>query len=89
MLMDLYGVYLGIFADDVCLFTSGLRREPLSDAAEDPNNRILDGLQEGILFIQWYSLVTGLLLNYAATGNSDVENVDADTDCHGIDEEIS
>ena len=61
LLAHVYGLEIGIFADDICIFTDGVKR------SRKKISRIKMGLQEGVTFIQWYSMVNGLKLNYDKT----------------------
>ena len=61
------GVHWGIFADDLCIFSDGVRRLKLLSRFNDMDLQAINGIQEGIFFIQWYSLVNGLKLNYDKT----------------------
>jgi len=57
------GLYLSLFADDLCLFTDSMRQYEQHKC-----------LQEGIFFIQWYSLQLGLKLNLTKTVHAQFHN---------------
>ena len=56
LLRTIQGIKLGMFSDDLSIFTKGLKKE-----------KQIKSLQEAVLYLQWYSLHHGLMLNFDKT----------------------